>query len=88
MKIVAAAIRVEGQILTAPAPARHADLIFGPVGRVLFTPETPVLPSQQGFLTDTGRFANRRSAKRIALKAGQLLPMHSPGPELYSEDVW
>jgi hypothetical protein len=43
---------------------------------------------ETGFLLNTGQFARRVPAKRIATKAGQLLPRAMNLRELYSEDVW
>lgn len=46
----------------------------------------------QGFVTDAGRFVDRKQGMKIAVAADQLLPL--PGdakrshPELFSEDVW
>jgi len=82
-RIIAAAIRQYGLTITLPAPARHHHLL-NPLAQ-----ETGVLvyPGDQGFLTDTGRFVERREAAAIALEAGQIASLKYP-PELYSEDLW
>lgn len=82
-RIVSVAISAFGVITSLPAPARHADVLrklhdFNPI---LLGPDT------QGFLTNTGRYVNRRDGAAIALEAGQLETLISP-PELYSEDLW
>ena len=44
---------------------------------------------EQGFVTMTGRFVNRREAYGIALKAGQIpFESYDPKRELFSEDLY
>lgn len=88
-RIVAAAIEIEGLVISLPQPARH-----GQVHAACDAARIPVdvyLRGTQGFLTSTGRFVNRVMAKHIAHRAGQ----HQMRPEkdrnqrdLYSEDLW
>jgi len=88
-RIVAVACRVtapetgspRGQFqatVTLPAPARHHDILWG-FGRVL--------PEDQGFLTSTGRYVDRKEAAQIAWAAEQVKTLIAP-PNLYSEDLW
>ena len=67
-------------VLSAAAPARHHHII-NTVGGVLHEVE-------QGFLTDNGRFVDRRLALKIALAAKQIKARGSQHNELYSEDLW
>lgn len=46
-----------------------------------------IAPCTQGFVTQDGRFVDRREAKRIAYRAGQLIRETHP-TDLFSEDVW
>lgn len=82
-RIISVAISAFGLISSLPAPARHHDVL-----RKLFDLKELALPGEtQGFLTNTGRYVNRRDAAVIALGAGQTEKLISP-PELYSEDLW
>lgn len=83
-RIVAAALRYEGQVYSLPPPARHhsvcqmmSDLGLGP--------ETM---RDQGFITDSGRYVSRSDALIIATAANQLLRKTFPTDLLFSEDVW
>ena len=82
MKIVAAAIRLDGEVYSVEQPGRHAAVILKIVqaGRKL-------IGEAQGFLTDTGEFVDRIEAGKIALAAGQVSELKWP-PTLYSEDLW
>ena len=42
---------------------------------------------EQGFLLSDGRFARRKAAASVALRAGQIEKLNWP-PNLYSEDLW
>lgn len=85
-RIVAADLKRESLILSAPPPARHhtlmhsADLLFG-------NAHHPFKPDEQGFLGSDGIFYGREEAARIAVLTEQI---ESPtyGRELYSEDLW
>jgi len=74
-----------GLVCSLPAPARHFQVVhllsekFGHQDRGMDT---------QGFLLSDGTFCRRVQAKRIAERAGQLLPRAMKLRELYSEDVW
>ena len=83
VRIVAAALKIDGLVVTLPPPARHADLIhpyFKLTGR-------QVGPGHQGFITSEGLFVDREKAARIAVLAGQI-ERPTYGAELYSEDLW
>lgn len=72
---------------TLPAPARHHDVL-----QLMYLAGLPQdHETEQGFLTDTGRFIRRKPAKIMAERAGQLKPRQPSqydGPELFSEDLW
>lgn len=42
----------------------------------------------QGFVTDDGKFVNRREAFKIALNCNQLINVQTSVPMLTSEDLW
>lgn len=42
----------------------------------------------QGFITNKGRFVNRKEAFKIALDAGQIDESAGVGGELFSEDLY
>lgn len=81
-RIAAAACLFLGEVHHVPRPGRHADVLrhmLESTGRTLAGSET------QGFLTDRGRFVDRREAAKIALAAGQI---PNAVDELFSENVW
>lgn len=96
LRIAAAAIQI-GQITYALSPpARHHTIMWWLAG---FGPNTkphggPIIydrmPSgeEQGFITSDGMFVNRKTARKIAVAANQLIPRAMDLEELYSEDVW
>lgn len=78
MRIVAVAIRVNGLIMSLPAPARHFHVIKA-------MPEKwarKCKPSEQGFLTDAGEFVGREDGLAIARAASQL-KAETPHRELF-----
>lgn len=83
-RIVSVAISAFGIVASLPAPARHGDVL-----RKLwdFNQTVVVGEDRQGFLTNTGRYVNRRDAAAIALAARQVDKLIS-APDLYSEDLW
>jgi hypothetical protein len=81
--IVSVAMRINGMIVSKPAPARHFHVMNALPARIA----RAVLPSDQGFLTDTGHYVDRQDALRIATAAGQLLKP-TAHKELFSEDLW
>ena len=87
MRIIAAAVRVNGVTLSLPPPARHYNIV-NTLCETLGTDDVRYAdPRAQGFLTDSAEFVSRKKAKRIAEAAGQMLKP-SPHAELFSEDLW
>lgn len=83
-RIEAAAVQYKGAVWTLPRPARHHHILWA-IDRVHPGGEI-VLPDDQGFVTDAGRFVGRAEAKMVALGAGQTVA--PPGSDLFSEDLW
>lgn len=87
MTIVAAAIKVDDQVFSVPAPGRHADvrreaLKNGSADVLMFR-------AVYGFLTAEGAFLDRKNALDHALRVGQPLKCLTPHAlGLYSEDLW
>lgn len=85
--IVAAAIEVEGVVVMAARPGRHADCINFIHNRA---PGVDY-KSRQGFVTNRGRFVDRREAALIVEASGQG-STRDMGPgyprALFSEDMW
>ncbi|UTC28082.1 hypothetical protein GURKE_00500 [Brevundimonas phage vB_BpoS-Gurke] len=73
-------------IVSAPPPARHANLFA--IHHLRGSDEYPA-GSDQGFLLSDGSFATRERAAEVAIAAGQVRAekMTVPG-KLFSEDVW
>lgn len=83
MRIVAAAIRANGLVMSMPRPARHCHIMAAMPARMA----RAVRPDDQGFLTDTGEFLGREQALDVARHAKQL-KREVNSFELYSEDLW
>jgi hypothetical protein len=81
--IVATAIRQGDQLYTLPKPARHDDVR-------MFMKSKGISPKvgEQGFITNTGRFVDRREGAQIALSSGQIKALKFQKHELFSEDLW
>lgn len=74
-----------GTIWSNAPPDRYADVIF----RMAKAGNYPMIfEKHKGFMTNTGRFVNRKEAKVIAKEAGQLLESASASENLFSEDLW
>ena len=73
-------------IVTAPPPARHGTLLH-PLHDLGPAPEHI---DDQGFITSTGRFVERKEALQIALASGQPMIDHPSRHDtlLFSEDLW
>lgn len=82
-RIVAAAVTVNGLVISKPRPARHYQILNAMPSKIARS----VKPSDQGFLTDRGEFVGREAALAIATEAKQLLKPTSHR-ELFSEDLW
>lgn len=84
-----AACVYKGVVYSLPRPARHHTVmrhIWDTVSDKAF-----IGPGAQGFVTNTGRFVNRRKALRIVKAAGQPQidhPALNAGGQLFSEDLW
>lgn len=72
--------------ISAPPPARHANLLHPFVEDFGAHPS----PQDQGFITSTGRFVEREEALRIAVESGQPMIDHPArnSTMLFSEDLW
>jgi hypothetical protein len=83
-KVVAAAIRTgDGTVYSVPAPGRHHNVI-ALMAEARVRADGP--SCTQGFLTDTGRFVDRKAAERLARASGQVSSLI--GSVLTSEDLW
>lgn len=82
-RIECAAIQHQGKTYALARPARHNDIInwICDEREISF-----VGSSGQGFLTNTGRFVNRKDAQYIARDAKQIVQLI--GSVLTSEDMW
>jgi hypothetical protein len=85
MRIRAAAVRLGDKIWTLDPPHRHHHIMQ------MITRETgkrvPFDPDNQGFITECGRFLNRRQTETVARDSGQLVGDRI-GSVLTSEDLW
>ncbi len=81
--ITAAAIKIDNNIYSLPAPARHDD-----VRMMLKNKGIKSVTGLQGFITNTGRFVDREEAARLALASGQIKALKFQKNELFSEDLW
>ena len=82
-RIEAAAIRCEdGVVFTLPRPARHHTLLHALAERG----DGSAITGGQGFVTDAGRFVDRREGLLIAIAAGQAVRGRSL--DLFTEDLW
>lgn len=94
--VLAAAMRGrDGAIWTLPPPARHHDiglymLAMGEPSPYPDGDDQGFLVAAYGLFTGVPRpiYQRRVVAKRIAEKAGQILPDKGQHPELFSEDLW
>jgi hypothetical protein len=82
--ITCAALRRDFLIVSLPRPTRHHDVIR----ELDAVRDGAAHGAEQGFITSTGRFVDRKQALAIATAAGQITTKHGNPDELYSEDVW
>lgn len=85
-KITAVAITDQstGRIWSLPSPARHGDLVL-----LLKDYNIVLTGTKMGFLTNLGRFIDRKEGWIVASEANQILSTSSPvGGALVSEDLW
>lgn len=86
-RIVAAAV-FHGCTISLPPPARH-HTILNFMATIMEIDARQVAPSNQGFLSNKGRFLNRTEAFYIAQREGQIIKKTGGNaPALYSEDLW
>ena len=74
-------------LISLPRPARHHHVIrhMTETGHTV----EQIAQCEQGFLTNLGQWADRQTARSIAVAAGQVDPNATFHPEmLFSEDVW
>ncbi|RVH56225.1 DUF4031 domain-containing protein [Sinorhizobium meliloti] len=83
--IVSAAVRYHGVTFSVPRPGRHDDVL-----RPLYQlSAAAAVNGEEGFLTRTGHFLDRREAKRLAVETGQFRKSARPETdELCTEDLW
>lgn len=81
-RIMAAGVRLNDHLHWLRPPARHHH-ILNELARLV---GDRVHAAEQGFLTTSGRFVDRKRAKEIAVAAGQV--QDGGLRELFSEDLW
>jgi hypothetical protein len=71
---------------------RHGQVIWTVASltglRTVTFAEDAVGEHEQGFLTSTNRFVDRKEAYKIAALAGQIKNIDYSNPDLYSEDLY
>lgn len=82
-RIAAAALRQSGEVYQLPPPARHHDVAAHMRSLGLNT-----LDVEQGFVTESGQFVDRKVACLAAQVAGQIKVKVGNAEELYTEDLW
>lgn len=83
-RVVCAALATGGFIVLGP---RHFDQTMqGQLSQA----NVPVLPCEQGFIDQWGKFMNRKEAFEVATAAGQILQKtgNPDSKELFSEDIY
>ena len=84
-KIIGVAImkKSTGEVISLPAPNRHADVIYSlPRGTWKHS------EYEQGFINEDNIFLTRRQARLVAVYNNQLIERAGNLSELFSEDVW
>lgn len=76
----------QGIAATMAEPARHHDVIR--TMAALGHSTEYIARCEQGFVTDLGRWLNRKEALEVARAAGQIIRESNPAFGLFSEDVW
>jgi len=93
-KITHVALRWKGQVWSLPRPYRHHHII-----QVIESLTTPADRAKgidcsegrgdQGFLDETGKYLDRKSALKVALETNQVLDRNDiRAGRLFSEDLW
>lgn len=76
-KIVSAALRKDNKVYRGRT---HADCFIQ-------RPKGELVNAEQGFVTTTGKFVNRKLALKIAIHYNQIKHKHPPEDKLLSEDI-
>lgn len=71
-------------IVMVERPGRHHDCMHGMIGARHPTP----IVGEQGFVTNTGRFVDRKLGWEIALQAHQIVNDIGTSGRLFSEHMW
>jgi len=79
-RVHTAAIKAGKKVFSMARPARHSDIYRN----FMLTKGD----GEEGFTTTEGRFVSRREARRIALKANQLVRPRGHPDKLFTEDLW
>lgn len=79
-RVVAPACLLEGVVYALAPPGAHAELLRHMAARRLYGGEA-------GFLLDSGQFASRRDAARVAARSGQVKAA-AKIDSLQSGDLW
>ena len=89
-RITAAAIRrdIDNHVFTLPPPARHPEIITHIVDTSNGTIKRVGYGYKQGFVTQAGRFVDRKEACGIARAAGQIEGKPKGERNLFSKDLW
>lgn len=82
--IAGAAIRLDKAVYSVEPPKRHHHLIYD-MSRSGFPAEEL---HDQGFITSSGRFVDRREGLTIAEAAGQIKEKLGCEGLLFTEDMW
>lgn len=82
--IEAAACCHDNRVYSLPPPARHHNVLSFMYEKGIKQDET----TQQGFITNHGKFVDRKEALEIASIARQLIRKTPPAYMLFSEDLW
>ena len=78
-----AAIKVDDTTYSVPRPGRHID-VYG----YMRSRGVNDLGEQQGFKTNLRHFVDRKEAREIAERAGQIRAGAIASSDLFSEDLW
>ena len=83
-RLVGVAIQHDGEVFSLPAPNRHHNVISMMAEKGYGAGDM----HDQGFITNTGRFVDRREALVIARTNGQLREKLGVEGLLFSEEIW
>lgn len=76
-------------IMSVPKPGRHHHVLnIASLNKVVNQDEHHLAYWDQGFLTNTGRFVDRKEGCTIARAANQIVQKTGPEEILFSEDMW